>query len=104
MTLPVVVRPEAKDDLEKARDWYKQQYAGLGSAFSNSVEEILARIIAMPEMYPLVLHKVRRGKVRRFPYVVYYRVLSDRIEIMAAFHSSRNPNIWRERADKITSA
>jgi plasmid stabilization system protein ParE len=40
---------------------------------------------------------VRRGKVRRFPYVVYYRVLADRIEVIAVLHAARNPQTWQDR-------
>jgi|GEM_PF-2741884 len=40
MSLPVVLRPEAQDDLLAARDWYERQRAGLGdilvSAFDNA--------------------------------------------------------------------
>ena len=39
----------------------------------------------------MVLRDVRRGKLRRFPYVVYYRVLTDRIEVIGILHGSRDP-------------
>jgi toxin ParE1/3/4 len=97
MSLPIVLRPEAETDLLEARDWYEQQRAGLGGAFGEVVEEILARIHAMPELYGAVLRDVRRGKLRRFPYVVYYRVLTDRIEVIGVLHSGRDPQTWQDR-------
>lgn len=98
MSLPIVLRPEAQDDLLEARDWYDQQRAGLGNAFAAAVEQTLARIESMPELYGVALKDVRRGPLRRFPYVVYYRVLADRIEVIAVLHGSRNPRIWQNRA------
>jgi toxin ParE1/3/4 len=98
MSLPIVFRPEAQADVLEARDWYEQQGAGLGDAFAESVRETLSRIQAMPELYAAVLRNVRRGKLRRFPYVVYYRVLPDRIEVLGVLHGRRDPRIWQERA------
>ena len=97
MSLPIVLRPEAQADLLAARDWYAQQRAGLEDAFAEAVEQLLARIEAMPELYAAVLRDVRRGKLRRFPYVVYYRVLADRIEVIAVLHGSRDPQVWQDR-------
>ena len=52
----------------------------------------------MPEMYAAAFRGVRPAKLRRFPYVVYYRVLADRIEVLAVLHGSRDPRIWQGRA------
>ncbi len=98
MSLPIVLRPEAQADLLAARNWYEQQRTGLGDTFAEAVEQILSWIEAMPEMYAVVAWDVRRGKLRRFPYVVYYRVLGDRIEVIAILHGSRDPQVWQGRA------
>ena len=95
MSLPIVLRPEAQADLLAAQHWYEQQRAGLGEAFA---EEMFVRIGEMPELYAVALRGVRRGKLRRFPYVVYYRVLADRVEVIAVLHGSRNPQAWQDRA------
>lgn len=98
MSLPIVLRPEAQTDLLEARDWYEQQGPGLGDGFAEAVDEMFARIEEMPELYAVMLRDVRRGKLRRFPYVVYYRVLTDRIEVIAVLHGSRDPKVWQDRA------
>ena len=33
----------------------------------------------MPESYPVVYRDIRRALVRRFPYVIYYRIVSSRV-------------------------
>lgn len=90
---PLVVRPEAQADLLAARDWYGQQRPGLGDDFSDAAEELLDRIAATPKLYPATL----TSKLRRFPYVVYYRMLADCVEVLAVLHGSRNPQIWQDR-------
>ena len=96
MNLPLVLRPEAEADLLAARDWYDQQRAGLGKRLVEAADEMFIRIQAMPESY--AAHgQVRRGKLRRFPYLVYYRVLADRIEVIGVLHASRSPQTWQDR-------
>ena len=99
MTLAAVFRPEAQADLLQTRDWYEQQQPGLGEAFSVAMDEAVIKIEAMPQMYAMVFHEVRRGKLRRFPYLIYYRVLSNRIEVIAVLHGSRDPKLWQERVN-----
>jgi len=67
----------------------------LAEEFANAVEAMFTRIEAMPELYALALQNVRRGKLRRFPYLVYYRVLLDKIEVIAVLHGSRDPELWQ---------
>lgn len=93
----MVLRPEAEADLTSARGWYERQRVGLGDEFVEAVDELLGRISAVPEVYAVVLHGVRRAKLRRFPYVAYYRVLPDRIEVIAVLYGSRNPGVWQGR-------
>ena len=97
MSLPIVWRPEAEADLLAARDWYECQRSGFGDEFADAVEVMVERIEAMPELYAIVLHAVRRGKLRRFPYLIYYRVLSNQIELLAVLHSSRDATVWQSR-------
>ena len=99
MSLRVVLRPEAQADLFETRDWYERQQVGLGKAFSESVEEALTRIEALPQMYATVFHEVRRGKLRRFP--TWFTIGFYRIEAKSSgsLHSGRDPKLWQERVN-----
>ncbi len=98
MSLPVAVRPDAQSDLLDARDWYECQSPGLGGAFIAAFEQLLARIESFPELYAITYRGVRPAKLRRFPFVVYYRVLTNRIEVLAILRGSRDPKVWKRRA------
>ena len=95
--LPAVFRPEAAVDVIEARQWYDNQQMGLGDDFRNALADIVERIRSMPRMYVIVVENVHRAKLRRFPYLLYYRVLENRIEVLAVLHSSRDPRLWRQR-------
>jgi len=99
MSFAIGFRPEAEADVLAARDWYEEQQPGLGEAFADSLDEIVSRVEPMPRMYPVALRDVRRGKLRKFPYLIYYRVLVDQIEVIAVLHGSRDPRVWQERVN-----
>ena len=99
MSHTVVFRPKAKTDLIEAHDWYQRQQFGLGETFADAVDETISRIQSMPKMYAVVFRNVRRAKVRTFPYLIYYWLLQERIEVLALLHGSRDPKRWQERVN-----
>jgi plasmid stabilization system protein ParE len=98
MSLAVVLRREASQDVAEARDHFEAQQAGLGQAFLDRLDEALARIGAMPQIYAVVWQNVRAARLRQFTYVVYYRIHDDRVEILAVIHGSRDAAAWQGRA------
>jgi plasmid stabilization system protein ParE len=98
MSLPVVLRDEAQAEFDQAFDYYEAQRPGLGVTFAERVQAVFDGISANPLMHRLVLGDVRKAVVRRFPYCVYYRADSARVEVIAVFHTSRDPTIWQGRA------
>jgi plasmid stabilization system protein ParE len=97
MNYVLVFRPEVREELDEAYNWYESQQIGLGDDFLDSVDETLNRICQMPESYPVVYRDVRRSVVGRFPYAVYYRIVSSRVIVTAIFHSRRDPKAWQVR-------
>ena len=98
MSLPVVLRPEARDEFDEAFDWYEQQRSGLGVDFVAQVQEVFDRISATPERYAQIFQDIRRVVVQRFPYSIFYKIESQQVVVLAVFHSRRNPKIWQARA------
>lgn len=97
MILPLIISPEAEEDIAEAKAWYAKRRTGLGEEFLLCVEEALDRIRAIPEGATEVFPGVRRVVVRRFPYVVIYRVDLDQIGVLAVYHSHRDPRGWQKR-------
>jgi mRNA-degrading endonuclease RelE of RelBE toxin-antitoxin system len=84
-------------EAEEALEYYEQRQPGLGAAFRSAIEMALARIEARPLGMPLIDGRSRKCRLRRFPYNLIYRVLDDRILIIAVAHDRRKPDYWRER-------
>lgn len=97
MSLPVLLRPAAEADVQATHRELEQTQPGLGDRFVARVRDVLERIEAVPEMYGLVWQDVRAARLRRFRHVIYYVVFSDRVEVLAVMHGSRDAPAWRSR-------
>ena len=97
MSLPLVFHPDIQAEVDQAYSWYEQQRTGLGDDFLAAIEVVFNRISRLPEMHQSIFQDVRRGLPRRFPYGVFYRIHPDRVEVIAVYHSSRDPRGWQAR-------
>jgi len=48
-------------------------------------------------MYPKRYRDNRRAALRRFPYLIWYRVEDESVIVLALVHASRDPRLTRER-------
>jgi plasmid stabilization system protein ParE len=97
MPVDLVLAPEAAWDVAEAYLWYERRRAGLGEDFLSSVDACLEGIRRRPEMYPVVHEAYRRSLIRRFPYAVFYELSGATVTVYAVFHTSRDPDKWRQR-------
>jgi len=88
---------EARQDILETYAWYEQRRIGLGEEFLLCMEEAQERILRYPTLSMEVYEHYRRHLLRRFPYVLYYRIVNDSILIMGVFHTRRNPAFVKER-------
>jgi plasmid stabilization system protein ParE len=98
VSLPVVVRPAARAELAEAVEWHERRRAGRGDVFTAAVEGVFDEITANPLLYAEVYDDIREAPVPGFRYCVYYRPHPDRIEVIAVFHTSRDPSVWQRRS------
>jgi plasmid stabilization system protein ParE len=97
MTRRVVLRQRAHNDLRSGFEWYERQRPGLGESFLLAVEERLENIAAFPDANRLIYRQVRRAVVERFPYLIFYVVKAERVDVLAVLHHARNPADWPSR-------
>jgi toxin ParE1/3/4 len=92
-------RLEAASDVVSARDWYDDRRPGLGADFVRTLQDTVDLIAERPEAFPEIAVGHRRAILRRFPYVLYYRIDRNEIEVLACLHSSRAPETWHPRGE-----
>jgi plasmid stabilization system protein ParE len=97
LSYEVQVRRAAELDIAEAQVWYETQQTGLGAAFRSEVSQVIDRLAATPLIYQIVHRDIRRAIVRRFPYLVWYRVAAETVIVLACTYAGRDPERVRAR-------
>lgn len=100
MSWKLEVRPAAREEFLEAAEWYLRDDVFAKDRFVRAVRETTDSIRTRPLTFPVIFGtEVRRATVHKFPYSVFFTVEENRIFVIAIFHDSRNPIIWRGRID-----
>ena len=94
---PLIIAEEAEHELAGSVAFYEKRESGLGLDFERAVQEILKKIASSPERWPAGKYGTRHYLMQRFPFVIHYLDLPDRIWIVAFAHTSRKPDYWKSR-------
>lgn len=89
----------AKLDVQEAWLWYEEKQSGLGDDFISSLDSTISIIIQNPFLFEVKFEGLRVAPTKRFPFRVIYYLEDTQIGVIAVFHTSRNPTVWKERTD-----
>jgi len=98
MTLPIAFHRAANAEFIEATEWYDSKRLGLGLEFIAEIDRCISLASINPLQFAIVKEDIRRVVANRFPYSVYFRVDKSRIVVLAVFHGSRDPSIWKSRS------
>jgi len=90
-----------KTDIIEAKDWYKNQSAGLEKKFAIEVRNCIHKLQKSPLSYEIKYKNVRMALTAIFPYAVHFYIDDDKqqIVIIAIIHQNRNPAIAYNREE-----
>lgn len=94
---PIDFGAAAASELETIQRYYDGISGNLGSRFRSELERMLAIIEAHPQLFARDSGHNRRAILRRFPYSIVYRDLTDRIWVAAVVHHRRKRRTWLRR-------
>ena len=97
MTWLVTTSQSAEQDIEEASDWYEERSTGLGQQLIDDVRALRRRIARNPMQFSEAGLGARKARLRRFPYLLFFKVAGDEVRIVGCFHERRNPRRWRAR-------
>ncbi len=85
--------PKAKNEFINAYDYYEEKVKGLGEKFRKEVYHFISLIIINPFHYPLKTKKQREVVLKKFPYLILFRIeeSTKTIYVSSIFHTKRNP-------------
>ncbi len=89
---PVIIQREAAVELEEDMAWYEKRQSGLGLDLQSEVEKTIIRLRQDPSLGMRFRNTPFQFiRVKRFPYVVYFREFDDVIWVIAIAHGRRKP-------------
>jgi plasmid stabilization system protein ParE len=98
MNYRIVLTPDADADIGSIFSWYQNIDPDLAARFMSEGRTTMVRIPQFPYGFPLVNGAVRRARLKRFPYGIYYSLRLNEAKIIAILHQRRSDEVWRQRS------
>jgi toxin ParE1/3/4 len=95
--LPAEFLGGARRDFDESFDWYAGRDARAAARFAQAVDHALSKIGANPTSYASRDGVHRECPLGKYPFRIVYRVVEDRILVVAIAHAKRRPDYWRNR-------
>jgi len=98
--LPVIITPNAADDLTTSWTWLRDRNPGAADEWLSGVGETILSLGAMPEAHPvapeskafgLPIRRVLYGRLTRWR--IYYAVIDGAVQVLHVRHGRRSD--WR---------
>ena len=98
--MKIKISPQAEKELDESVEYYDAQKEGLGTEFAKEVNETFKRIKENPKQFPKEYKSMQKGRIARFSFNIFFVVKDVVGYILGIFHSSRDPEIIKERYDR----
>jgi plasmid stabilization system protein ParE len=93
----VEFHPAASEELVAASTFYEGRRPGLGDELLDEIEDACLLLSEYPAIGRMVDEIHRSVPLRRFPFVLFYRVRGTVVQIVAVAHKRKRPGYWRRR-------
>jgi len=94
---PIDYLPGARRDFDESFDWYSERSTEAALRFADAVDAALGKVAADPTRFVTLDGVHRECPVKKFPFRIVYRVVDNRVLVVAIAHAKRRPGYWRER-------
>ena len=93
----VEFHPGAQTDYDESLDWYAARSRQAATLFATAVDESLGRIQHNPTLFRALDSQHRECLLKRFPFRIIFRIMGDRVVVIAVAHAKRRPGYWQDR-------
>jgi toxin ParE1/3/4 len=87
----IIIQHEALQDIQAAYAWYEEQLPGLGEDFLSELNTFLEKLRKNPQHYSFTFDDFRDVRLKRFPYLIVFRIVQPNVYINSVKHSKRKP-------------
>ena len=92
MSYNLILRARALSEIQSSYIYYESKVEGLGKRFMEAIDKEFELIVRNPKLINSVRKSFRQKTVRRFPFVIIYKIADKQIVVYLVFHTSRNPD------------
>jgi hypothetical protein len=91
------IEPEVFDDIQDAVDYYNHHKQGLGKRFFQTIDKHFTLLKKNYFAFAFRYDDIRCMPVKKFPYMIHYRILESQqiISIKGVFNTNLNPDKWK---------
>ena len=93
----LVFHAQAAEEAEAAQEWYAERSPAAAAAFLLELNHAVQGVAEGPERWPLHDQNIRKYVFPKFPFILFYKLTEEKIQIIAVAHSKRRPRYWRNR-------
>jgi plasmid stabilization system protein ParE len=97
VSLTIRFELEARVELIRASEHYRNVSPEIGLEFSRAFRECVRDILNFPDAFKHVGDGVRRASLPRFPYFIYFTVDPDCVFVYALAHHKQDQSYWQRR-------
>lgn len=97
MAFKVIVKPITFLDVDEAIIYYEKRSSGLGKRFYFAFLSCIEKIEAYPIHYRFAKDPVRRCRIEKFPFKVFYLISGETIFILGVAHDKRSNTFIKRR-------
>ena len=91
--------PHAQMELAQSALYYLEASPQAAFDFEEEIERASSQIAQNPKLYKIDELSGHRVKyLDKFPFSLFYRILSDEIQIVSVAHNARMPGYWFGRS------
>ncbi len=91
MPFQIIFQTEALVDVQEAYQWYEDQLPELGEDFLSELNDILEKLKRNPQHFGFAFDDFRDVLLKRFPYLVVYKIEGRIVYINSVKHTKRKP-------------
>lgn len=87
MAYSLEIKDSANLEIIEAYLYYEEKRIGLGEEFLEHLDIYFTRIVTNPRHFPEKRQPYREAFIKRFPFLIIYEIIKDKIIIYAVFNT-----------------
>jgi plasmid stabilization system protein ParE len=95
--MKIKLHPEAVEDLENSIEYYENIDINLKNKFLKDLDITFERLKKHHHIYPFETKYSQKVLMNTFPYIILFTVIKKDINILAIFHTKRDPKKLEKR-------